>query len=66
MARHRLPPEVREFFRKQGARGGRIGGSLGGKKTAASMTPAERIARAKKASAAAVKARKAKAASVKD
>lgn len=41
--RKKLPPEVMEFFRKQG--------SKGGKKAAASMTPAERTARAKNAAA---------------
>ena len=50
----KLPPAVLEFFREQGARGGRIGG----RRTAAAMTPAQRIARAKKASAAAAAARK--------
>jgi len=37
----KLPPEVLEFFRKQG--------SKGGKKAAASMTAAQRKARARKA-----------------
>lgn len=45
-----------EFFRKQGAKGGRIGG----KRSLETMTPEERAARAKKASDAAVAARKAK------
>jgi hypothetical protein len=57
----RLPPEVLEYFRKQGAKGGKLGGSAGGKRAAASMTPAQRKARATKASQAAVIARKAKA-----
>jgi hypothetical protein len=52
----RLPPEILEFFRKQGARGGKIGG----KRSLETMTPEERSARAKKASAVAVAARKAK------
>jgi hypothetical protein len=43
MAIKKLPPEVAEFFRKQG--------SKGGKKAAASMTPEERIARARAAAA---------------
>jgi hypothetical protein len=60
MGRKRLPPDVLEFFRKQGAKGGKIGGSAGGKKAAAGMTPEERAARAKNASAAAVASRKAK------
>ena len=60
MATKKLPPEVLEFFRKQGAKGGKLGGSEGGKKAAAGMTPEERSARAKKASNAGVAARKAK------
>lgn len=55
MAKKKLP-EVLEFFRKQGAKGGKIGG----KRSLDTMTPEERTARAKKASAAAVAARKAK------
>jgi hypothetical protein len=51
----RLPPEVLEFFRKQGAKGGKIGG----KRSLETMTPEERAARAKKASDAASAARKA-------
>jgi hypothetical protein len=51
----RLPPEVLDFFRKQGARGGKIGG----KRSLETMTREERAARAKKASDAAVAARKA-------
>lgn len=39
-----LPPEVVEFFRKQG--------SIGGKRSLETMTPEERTARAKKAVAA--------------
>jgi hypothetical protein len=50
----KLPPDVLEFFREQGAKGGRIGG----RRALETMTPAERVARAKKASAAAVVARK--------
>ncbi len=52
----RLPPDVLEFFRKQGAKGGRIGG----KRSLETMTPAERTARATKAGQAAAKARKAR------
>jgi len=44
----RLPPDVLEYFRKQGAKGGKIGG----KRSLVTMTPAERTARAKKAVAA--------------
>lgn len=50
MAKKKLPPEVLEFFRKEGAKGGKIGG----KRSLETMTPAERTARAKKASDAAV------------
>jgi len=53
----KLPAEVLAFLRKQGAKGGKIGG----KRSLETMTPAERTARAKKASQAAVLARKAKA-----
>jgi hypothetical protein len=55
MAKRRFPPEVVEFFRKQGAKGGKIGG----KRSLKTMTPEERAARAKKGSAA-VAARKAR------
>jgi hypothetical protein len=48
----RLPADVLEWFRKQGAKGGAIGGSKGGKIAAANMTKKERIARAKHAVAA--------------
>jgi hypothetical protein len=56
MAKKRLPAEVMEYFRKQGAKGGKIGG----KRSLETMTPGERTARAKKASDAAAAARKAK------
>lgn len=56
MAKKRLPAEVLEYFRKQGAKGGKIGG----KRSLETMTPEERAARAKKASDAAVAARKAR------
>jgi hypothetical protein len=49
MARKKLPPDVLEWFRKQGAKGGAIGGSKGGKTAAANLTPEQRVARAKKA-----------------
>jgi hypothetical protein len=52
----KLPPEVLEFFRKQGKKGGKIGG----KRSLETMTPAERSVRAKKASDAAVAARRAR------
>lgn len=51
--RKRLPDDVLEYFRAQGARGGKIGG----KRAAANATPAERKARATKASKAAAAAR---------
>jgi hypothetical protein len=51
----RLPSHVLEYFREQGAKGGRIGG----KRSLETMTPAQRIARAKKASAAAARKRSA-------
>jgi hypothetical protein len=41
----KLPPDVLEYFRKEGAKGGRIGG----KRSLETMTPEERSARAKKA-----------------
>jgi hypothetical protein len=50
----KLPPAVLEFLREQGAKGGRIGG----KRSLETMTAEERVARAKKASKAAVEARK--------
>ena len=53
MTKKRLPPEVLEFFRKEGAKGGKIGG----KRSLETMTPEQRTARAQKASAAAVAAR---------
>jgi len=53
----RLPAAVLQFFREQGARGGRIGG----KRSLQTMTAEQRVARAKKASEAAAKARRAKA-----
>jgi len=53
----KLPRDVLEFFRAQGAKGGRIGG----KRSLETMTAEQRAARARKASKAAAKARKAKA-----
>jgi hypothetical protein len=54
--RKEVPPDVLDYFRKQGAKGGKLGGA----KSWAALTPTERSARAKKASDAAVAARKAK------
>jgi hypothetical protein len=48
VAKKKLPPDVLEFFRKQGSKGGKIGG----KKAAESMTPEQRSERARKAVAA--------------
>lgn len=42
MAKRKLPPDVLDYFKKEGSRGG--------KKAAASMTPEQRSARAQKAS----------------
>lgn len=60
MATKKLPPDVLDYFRKEGAKGGKIGGKIGGKRSLETMTPEARTARAKKASAAAVAARIAK------
>ncbi len=56
MRKPRLSEDALAYFREQGAKGGRFGAS-GGKRAAANMTPAERSARAKKASQASAKAR---------
>jgi hypothetical protein len=53
-----LPPEALEFFRKHGAKGGKIGG----KRRLETMTPEERSAIAKKASQKAAEVRSKKAA----
>jgi hypothetical protein len=63
----KLPPDILEFFRKQGSKGGKIAAAAmtpearvaRAKKAAESMTPEERTSRAKKAAAAAVAVRKA-------
>jgi hypothetical protein len=55
--RKKLPPEVIEYFRKQGERGGKIGGET----AARNMTAEERTARAKKAAAASAAVRSSKA-----
>jgi hypothetical protein len=62
MATKKLPPDVLEFFRQEGAKGGKIGGKIGGKRSLETMTPEARTQRAKKASEAGVRARRAKAA----
>jgi hypothetical protein len=56
-----LPEEALEFFRKQGARGGRIGG----KKSLETMTPEARLERARKASKRAAEVRAERAAAKK-
>ena len=61
MRKRSLPAEVLEFFRKQGAKGGKIGG----KRSLETMTPEERSARAKKASQRAAEVRTKKAAAKK-
>ena len=53
----KLPPDVLEYFRKQGAKGGKIGGKM----ALETMTSAERRERAKKAGQASGLARQAKA-----
>ena len=55
MPRKKLPADVLEYFRKQGARGGRIGG----KRSLETMTPEQRSERARKAVAAREAKRKA-------
>ena len=60
MGKAKLPPEVLDYFRKQGAKGGKLGGSAGGTKAASNMTPEQRIARAQKAVAAREANRKSK------
>jgi len=49
--------ELMEFLKESGRQGGKIGGKI----AAGNMTPAQRIARAKKAAAASAKVRSAKA-----
>ena len=53
----RLPAEVLAYFRREGAKGGKIGG----KKSLETMTAAQRTARARKAGKAGAASRKAKA-----
>jgi hypothetical protein len=55
--RKRLSEDALDYFRKQGAKGGKLGGASGGRRAAANMTPAQRKARAIKASRAAAVAR---------
>jgi hypothetical protein len=45
MPKKKLPPEVLEYFKKQGAKGGKIGGAV----RRDNMTPEERSASARKA-----------------
>lgn len=58
----KLPADLLSKFKAFGREGGKLGGSIGGKKAAANMTAQERRDRAKKASAAAAKARMTRAA----
>jgi hypothetical protein len=68
VGRKKLAPEVLDFFRKQGSKGGKKAAAsmtpearvARAKAAAAAMTPEQRALRAKKASAAAVASRKAK------
>jgi len=53
----RLSEDALNYFRAQGKRGGKLGGASGGRRAAANMTPAQRKARAIKASKAAALAR---------
>ena len=46
MAKKKMPPDVLEYFRKQGAKGGKIGGNA----RAAKLTDEERSESAQKAS----------------
>jgi hypothetical protein len=48
MNKEKLPPEVLEYFKKQGSKGGKLGGS----KAWENLTPEQRSARAKHAVAA--------------
>jgi len=50
----KLPDDVLEFFRRHGARGGRIGG----KRSLETMTAEERVERARKAGQAAARVRR--------
>jgi hypothetical protein len=61
MATKKLPPDVLEYFRQQGAEGGKIGG----KRSLETMTPEQRSERARKAVAAREAKRAAKKATVK-
>jgi hypothetical protein len=56
MRKRRLSEDALDYFREQGAKGGKFGAS-GGKKAASNMTAAQRKARATKASHAAAVAR---------
>jgi hypothetical protein len=57
VAKKKLPAAVLEYFREQG----KLGGTIGGKRSLKTMTAAARKARAKKAGEASGAARKAKA-----
>ena len=61
MAKKKVPPVISEYFSALGKKGGSKGGKIGGKRSLVTMTPEERVARAKKASDASAKARRKKA-----
>ena len=61
MAKKKLPPDILDFFRKEGSRGGKVGGKIGGKRSLETMTPEERTARAKRAGLKSAEARSKKA-----
>jgi hypothetical protein len=59
MRKRRLSEDALDYFRQQGAKGGKFGAS-GGAKAASNMTAAQRKARAQKASKASAVVRSAK------
>ena len=61
MAKKKLPPEVLEFFKKQGAKGGKLSGQARMER----MTPEQRSEVARQAAAASAAVRTAKAAAKK-
>ena len=65
MPKNKLPPEALDYFRKEGSKGGKIGGSKGGKRRMETMTPEARSAVAKKAAAKSAEVRTKKAAAKK-
>jgi hypothetical protein len=55
--KRKLPKDVLQFFKETG----RVGGKIGGKRSLETMTPEQRIARAKKAAAKSAEVRSEKA-----